>query len=291
MKISRHLSRFLFLAATLAAAGCLDAGTGDESLHQDAHTPTDGTSESWSYPEVVQDYTGADSAADAPYDSVFPDVVSDVVPDVVFDVVPDVEEEAVEPNVCDLPVEEPQILYLSADDSNSQASPVVARWMIMSGDHVPWHVVRTYEFLNYYMLEYEPPAHGRVSVTAQMAPDPDDDALFDLQIGVQGHLLEQADRRPLNLTFSLDTSGSMRGGPIERLKAVCRAIAGRLRAGEDGALDCRLPPGDWRVWLRPRAECPRPRWAISEIRGSLPSVQSAESVESRIMVSAFRTQV
>jgi len=232
MKIAKHLSRFLLLTAALAATGCMEDG-GSESLRDTADDSFVGCDPS---PELFDLYewpSGGDPIPDiipdAACDSVSPDVPPDVPPDRVEQ---DAAEEEVEPNVCDLPVDEPQILYLSADDSNSQASPVVARWMIEHGRSVPGYAVRTYEFLNYYNLEYEPPAQGRVSVTAQMAPDPEDEALYDLQIGVQGHLLEQADRRPLSVTFSLDTSGSMSGGPLERLKAVCLAIAGNLRAGD-----------------------------------------------------------
>ena len=228
MKHARHAEMLLVLAAAFAmgAAGCSDM-SGDESYVTDGTTYDSASGDS----RPAQDSYPYDSiipemAPDAPYDSTSPDVPPDTAEEA------DMEEDEVEPNVCDLPVEEPQIFYLSADDSNSQASPVVARWMIQSGRTVPWYAVRTYEFLNYYMLAYEPPAGGRVSVTAQMAPDPDEEALYDLQIGVQGHLLDQADRRPLNVTFSLDTSGSMSGGPLERLKAVCRAIAGRLKAGD-----------------------------------------------------------
>jgi Ca-activated chloride channel family protein len=232
MKNQSHAGRVLVLAAaiSIAAAGCSNT-SGDESFIRDSSTydavfgDSIPTQDSYPYDSISPDMT-----ADAAYDSVVPDVPPDPAADTEEEA--DVEEDEVEPNVCDLPVEEPQIFYLSADDSNSQASPVVVRWMIQSGQNVPWYAVRTYEFLNYYTLAYEPPARGRVSVTAQMAPDPDDEALYDLQIGVQGHLLDQAGRRPLNITFSLDTSGSMSGGPIERLKAVCRAIAGRLKAGD-----------------------------------------------------------
>ena len=34
----------------------------------------------------------------------------------------------------------------------------------------------------------------------------------------------EAERQAMNLTFSLDTSGSMSNSPIERLKRVCRCL-------------------------------------------------------------------
>ena len=54
------------------------------------------------------------------------------------------------------PVEKTTTLYLSADDSNSQASPVVVRSRIQQGRHVDPGLIRTYEFLNYYTFHYPP---------------------------------------------------------------------------------------------------------------------------------------
>lgn len=205
--------------SVMLVSGCMEENSGDE------HFLTDSTS----YP----DYTGADTLSDHFYpaeDATGPDAPPDV--PLADAEESDVEEEEIEINVCDFPVEEPQILYLSADDSNSQASPIIARWMINNGRTVPWYVVRTYEFLNYYSLSYEPPAQGRVTVTAQMRPDPDEEALYNMQIGVQSNIVDMEERRPLSITFSLDTSGSMGGGPIDRLRHVCRAIAANLKAGD-----------------------------------------------------------
>lgn len=42
----------------------------------------------------------------------------------------------------------PLVLYQSADDSNSMASPVIARALINSGAYVPGWLIRPYEFLN-----------------------------------------------------------------------------------------------------------------------------------------------
>ncbi len=48
----------------------------------------------------------------------------------------------------------PTVKYLSADDSNSMASPVVVRKMVKAGRYVQPSLVRTYEFLNYYHFDY-----------------------------------------------------------------------------------------------------------------------------------------
>jgi Ca-activated chloride channel family protein len=219
-----------FAAALLFAAQACSDATGERApVESDAISLHDS-----SPGEAAGDpYTPHPDAsyADAPHDAAVevgpPDVPG---PEAASD--GEEEEEPVVTNVCDLPIEEPQVLYLSADDSNSQASPIIARWMINNRTRVPWYAVRTYEFLNYYNLNYDPPPAGRVGVSAQMRPDPDEEGLYNMQIGVQSNILTMEERRSLNITFSLDTSGSMSGGPIERLKHVCRAIAANLRAGD-----------------------------------------------------------
>ncbi len=58
------------------------------------------------------------------------------------------------------------------------------------------------------------------------------DELYHLQIGVRSCDIAPAERRPVSLTLSLDTSGSMGGEPIARVRDTCRAIAGSLTAGD-----------------------------------------------------------
>ncbi len=138
---------------------------------------------------------------------------------------PDASTKSVDPD-------EPVVLYLSADDSNSMASPVVARWYIRNGSIVPHQVVRIYEFLNYYDIGYEPAAPGAVRVVSQFRPVDADEGLYALQLGVQSERLAAADRRPMNVTLVLDTSGSMSGTPMDLLRASVQALASSLRAGD-----------------------------------------------------------
>lgn len=124
----------------------------------------------------------------------------------------------------------PLVLYQSADDSNSMASPVIARSIINSGGYVPGSLIRTYEFLNYYRIGFEPAAHGQVRVVPQMRPGKAD-GQYDLQIGVQAELAPSP-RRPMNIIFVLDNSGSMGGTPIELERAAVKAIAASMKAGD-----------------------------------------------------------
>jgi Ca-activated chloride channel family protein len=129
---------------------------------------------------------------------------------------------------CD--TENPVVLYMSADDSNSMAGPALARFRIENGSSVSGEI-RTYEFLNYYGFDYAPAAQGTVSVSANLLPSEAADE-YDLQIGVRAHDQAGEDRRPLNLTLSIDISGSMDGTPIQRVKQCCVALAGSLREGD-----------------------------------------------------------
>jgi Ca-activated chloride channel family protein len=134
---------------------------------------------------------------------------------------------------CD--TETPVTLFLSADDSNSMASPVIARRQILDGGFVTT-AIRPWEFLNYYSFAYAPAPAEQVSVTAQLRASEEVadgiDQLYHLQIGVRSFDVTPAERRPVNLTLSLDTSGSMTGDPIARVRDCCLAIAGSLRSGD-----------------------------------------------------------
>jgi Ca-activated chloride channel homolog len=128
--------------------------------------------------------------------------------------------------ICD--EDGPTSLYLSADDSNSQASPVLARTLIESGRYVPDHIVRTYEFLNYADFDYPAPESG-VAIHPEMRSVVDTDDQYSLQIGVRSIDINRENMRPMNLVLVLDTSGSMAGKPMELLRQSVRSLVGNLR--------------------------------------------------------------
>jgi len=122
--------------------------------------------------------------------------------------------------------------FMSADDSASQAQAMLAQDRIGVGrcGELVGYAPREYEFLNYYTFNYEPAAAGRLRLEPQMMLG--EDGQYRLLVGVVSEHREIADRRPLHFVFSMDTSGSMAGAPIENLKHVLRALAGRMREGD-----------------------------------------------------------
>ena len=128
----------------------------------------------------------------------------------------------------------PLALFLSADDSNSQASPIIARSIIEHNNLVPAGKVRTYEFTNYYQIDYPAPSENAIKIRAQLRPRSQAEFPEEhvLQIGAQSRSQSRDEGRPLNIVFSVDTSGSMSGQPIELLRDVCRAVIRKLRPGD-----------------------------------------------------------
>ncbi len=122
--------------------------------------------------------------------------------------------------------------YLSSDDSNSMASPVLARSLIRAGHKVDANIIRIYEFLNYYSFDYPPPDSADVGVYSELRESVDDSDSYELQIGVRARDHNENERPRLNLTLSVDTSSSMEGDPIDLARDVCRAIAGSLAPGD-----------------------------------------------------------
>jgi len=131
---------------------------------------------------------------------------------------------------ADLDQTKPTVLYLSADDSNSMASPVHVRELLHLGAEPSLNDVRTYEFLNYYHVAYPAPPLGELAIFPELDTTPNTGE-FDFQIAVRSFDAVKP-RRPMTITFVLDTSGSMGGAGIERERAAVLAIAKTLAPGD-----------------------------------------------------------
>ncbi|MDF1664180.1 MAG: VWA domain-containing protein [Planctomycetota bacterium] len=121
-------------------------------------------------------------------------------------------------------------LYLSADDSNSQASPVVARNRILQGRFVDAKSVRAYEFLNYYTFLYPPAERDSVAIYPELRAR--GARSYTLQVAARSEDRARRDVLPLNFTFLIDTSGSMAGRPTELVREFINKFTGVLKKGD-----------------------------------------------------------
>lgn len=84
------------------------------------------------------------------------------------------------------------------------------RKKINEGMLPPQASVRVEEYINYFRQDYAAPDYGPFSVTLDGAPSPfRGDSLHIIRIGILGKSIDQDNRKPWNLTFLIDISGSM----------------------------------------------------------------------------------
>ncbi|MFU8804567.1 MAG: vWA domain-containing protein [Bradymonadaceae bacterium] len=99
--------------------------------------------------------------------------------------------------------------------------------------------VRVEEFLNYYRYDYPEPEDGTIGVHLEAAPNPfvNDSKRMLLKVGLQAKSLREAERKPVHLTFLVDTSGSMnRPNRLPLAKRTLEILTNNLRPGDTVAL-------------------------------------------------------
>ncbi|MCB9745673.1 MAG: von Willebrand factor type A domain-containing protein [Alphaproteobacteria bacterium] len=93
------------------------------------------------------------------------------------------------------------------------ASYAIARRKLNSGALPPTAAVRVEEFVNAFDYNYAAPgkesAGAPFAVHMEAAPSPFDSTHHLLRVGVKGAEVDDSDRKPVKLTFLVDTSGSM----------------------------------------------------------------------------------
>ncbi|MEC7983753.1 MAG: VWA domain-containing protein [Myxococcota bacterium] len=90
------------------------------------------------------------------------------------------------------------------------ASYTIARKKINNGQLPPIGAVRVEEFVNYFPYDYPAPSAEPFMVHMDAMPDPIREGSTIFRVGVQSKRYSKTDRPPLNLTFLIDVSGSMR---------------------------------------------------------------------------------
>ena len=98
--------------------------------------------------------------------------------------------------------------------------------------------IRPEELVNYFRYAYPQPEAGKpFSVTVDAAPSKFGDGLHLVRVGLQGRIIDNSNRKPVNLVFLVDTSGSM--GAPEKLPLVqytLKKLTEQLRATDTLAI-------------------------------------------------------
>lgn len=142
------------------------------------------------------------------------------------------------------------------------ASYANVRRFIGEGRAVPADSVRVEELVNYFDYGYARPASAAqpFAVSTTVATAPWSEGRQIVHIGLQGYELSEAQRRPLNLTFLVDVSGSMNSpDKLALAQKSMNLIIDRLRPQDtvavtyyaEGAGTTLVPtPGDQKLKLR-----------------------------------------
>ncbi len=149
--------------------------------------------------------------------------------------------------------------FVSAEDDHlstfavdvDTASYTMTRRNLTTGYLPPEAAVRVEEFVNYFPYEYDRPSGSDpFGVDFEAAPSPWDERNTLVRIGVQGKRVAFDQRKPVHLTFLVDTSGSMRSS--DKLQLLKKSLAMLTRELDDGdTVAIATYAGSTRVVLRP----------------------------------------
>lgn len=102
------------------------------------------------------------------------------------------------------------------------ASYIMTRSYLERGHLPPDEAVRVEEFVNHFEYNYGYPEHKAFGLHFEGAPSPFGSNCYLLKVGIQGRDVRRRDRKPANLVFVIDVSGSM--GCENRLGMVKRGL-------------------------------------------------------------------
>ncbi len=147
------------------------------------------------------------------------------------------------------------------------ASYTVVRRYLRDG-HLPEpDAVRVEEMVNYFDYGDPAPEEEDFALYAEGAPSPfgEGERYYLLRFHLKGNELDPAERRPANITFVVDVSGSMaRENRLGLVKRALELMIGQLREDDRVALVVYGSRG--RVILEPTSDHERLRRAIAELR-------------------------
>ena len=116
------------------------------------------------------------------------------------------------------------------------ASYTLSRRKLRDGYLPPISAVRVEEFVNYFGYDYPPPSSDPFRVDFEASPSPFTAGRHLVRVGVQGKRVG-LDRKPVHLTFLVDTSGSMNSSDkLELVKRTLEMLTNELEDGDTVAI-------------------------------------------------------
>ena len=113
------------------------------------------------------------------------------------------------------------------------ASYVMTRSYLERGYLPPEDAVRVEEFVNHFDYNYRAPRNQPFDVSIEGAPSRFGVNSYLVRIGIKGKEIDPRDRKPANLTFVIDVSGSMgREDRLELVKKSLRMLVDQLKSGD-----------------------------------------------------------
>ncbi len=131
------------------------------------------------------------------------------------------------------------------------ASYILTRTYLESGNLPPAEAVRAEEFINHFTYEYASPRREPFSIELEGGPSRFGSPLtWMLRVGIQGRYNNPAERKAANLVFVVDISGSMEwGNRLELVKQALGLLINELR--EDDRVGIVVYGSSARVQLQP----------------------------------------
>jgi Ca-activated chloride channel homolog len=109
------------------------------------------------------------------------------------------------------------------------ASFVMCRSYLERGELPPDEAIRAEEFINHFKYDYESPTFGPFNIHIDGGPSPFGRNCQLIRIGIKGKEVSSEERKPANLVFVIDVSGSMaREDRLELVKQSLRILVDQL---------------------------------------------------------------
>jgi Ca-activated chloride channel family protein len=113
------------------------------------------------------------------------------------------------------------------------ASYTLVRQYLLEGNSVPSDAVRVEEFINHFDYGYNVPEHEKFRVFTEITDSPFERGRQIMKIAIKGREIDRRERKPLNITFVVDVSGSMgQGNRFQLVRQSIRSLVKQLNRND-----------------------------------------------------------